>query len=133
MLSFPIFALAGNATFTVTSLRTGTRFTYKIRQPKPESPHFVSVLTGPNNDENYTFLGTIFPGNVYVHGKRSTISMSAPAATAFNWLWNHRDTVKNFQIQINHAGKCCRCGRTLTVPASIESGIGPECESKMGL
>jgi hypothetical protein len=29
--------------------------------------------------------------------------------------------------KIQHEGKCCRCGRTLTTPESIERGIGPEC------
>jgi hypothetical protein len=30
-------------------------------------------------------------------------------------------------IEVWHEGKCGKCGRTLTVPSSIESGIGPEC------
>jgi len=32
---------------------------------------------------------------------------------------------------LHHEGKCGRCGRKLTVPLSIETGIGPECASKM--
>jgi hypothetical protein len=31
----------------------------------------------------------------------------------------------------HHEGKCGRCGRLLTVPSSIESGIGPECSKIM--
>lgn len=31
------------------------------------------------------------------------------------------------------SGRCWRCNRKLTVPSSIESGIGPECASKIGL
>jgi hypothetical protein len=30
-------------------------------------------------------------------------------------------------IEIWHEGKCGKCGRQLTVPSSIETGIGPEC------
>jgi hypothetical protein len=33
--------------------------------------------------------------------------------------------------KVHHEGRCGRCGRTLTVPESIESGIGPECAKKM--
>ena len=28
------------------------------------------------------------------------------------------------------SSRCCRCGRKLTVPASIHNGMGPECASK---
>jgi hypothetical protein len=34
-------------------------------------------------------------------------------------------------VEFWHEGKCCRCGRKLTVPASIASGIGPECATKI--
>lgn len=29
-------------------------------------------------------------------------------------------------------GKCARCGRQLTVPASLHAGMGPECAGKTG-
>lgn len=35
------------------------------------------------------------------------------------------------KVEVWHAGSCCRCGRKLTVPSSIESGIGPECAGKL--
>src|SRR5271157_2617898 len=31
-----------------------------------------------------------------------------------------------------HEGRCCRCGRELTVPASIHAGMGPDCAEKYG-
>jgi predicted metal-dependent hydrolase len=34
-------------------------------------------------------------------------------------------------FNVHHEGKCGRCGRLLTVPSSIESGIGPECSKIM--
>lgn len=127
MLELKKFALAGNATFTVTSRRTGTRFTFKVRQPSPEKPHFVKVLTGSDNENSYTYLGTIFNGTDYRHGRRSSVSEQAPSATAFAWLWSHIGDDLSKAVEIHHAGTCCRCGRKLTVPESIESGIGPEC------
>lgn len=30
------------------------------------------------------------------------------------------------------SGRCCRCGRELTVPASIHAGVGPDCAEKYG-
>jgi hypothetical protein len=34
--------------------------------------------------------------------------------------------------KVQHAGRCGRCARTLTVPSSIELGLGPECATKGG-
>ena len=34
-------------------------------------------------------------------------------------------------VEINHEGRCGRCGRALTVPESVASGIGPESALKM--
>jgi hypothetical protein len=30
-------------------------------------------------------------------------------------------------LEVWHEGRCGRCGRALTVPESVERGIGPEC------
>ena len=79
MVDIKTFALAGNATFTVTSKRTGTRFTFKIRQPKPTTPHFVKVLTGPNNESDYRFIGTIFDGTNYRTSAKSGIGPECAA------------------------------------------------------
>ena len=52
---------------------------------------------------------------------------------AFNWcmryLWAGKPLPE--PARIFHMGRCGRCGRALTVPSSIESGLGPECAAKM--
>jgi hypothetical protein len=134
------FALAGNATLTIVSKRTGSRFTYKIRVPEENTGrlpiHFVSVLTGNDNEESYRYLGQIktsVAGDRYEYGRKSKIAPSAPSAIAFDWTW--QKIVSNElpdSVEIWHEGKCGRCGRKLTVPESIESGFGPECINKIG-
>ena len=62
------FILAGNAVFTVENTGTGNRFTFKVRKPDDTKPHFVSVLTGPNNESDYAFLGTVFTPSVTTTG-----------------------------------------------------------------
>lgn len=130
------FALGGNATFTIVSKKTGTRFTYRVRKPRSEGdnlPHFVGVLTGSDNENDYTFLGTIFSDGNYRPGRKSTISPTAPSAKAFAWFWEHvNDADLSAKLDVYHEGRCCRCGRRLTVPSSIEAGIGPECAGKEG-
>jgi hypothetical protein len=122
------FLLGGNATFTVRSLKTGTRFTFKVVQPRDTTPHFVSVMTGPDNESSYTYLGTIFNASSYRHGKRSTIEETDKRAVAATWVCTKvlaGEQLKNLEVW--HEGRCGRCGRKLTVPESIESGFGPEC------
>ena len=127
------FILAGNATFTIVSKKTGARFTYRVlRRPLDTANgeeryiHFVSVLTGP---DTYKYLGTVFNAERYAHGKSSQINVQAPSAQAFAWFWSDVETTK---VDFYHAGKCGRCGRELTVPESIESGLGPECVRRAG-
>lgn len=123
------FILAGNATFTVANEATGNRFTFKVRKPEDGKPHFVSVLTGPDNEHSYSFLGTVFDGRTYRHGRRSRIAEDAPSARAFQWLFRRLMAGSPLPptVHICHCGKCGRCGKTLTVPESVESGFGPEC------
>lgn len=122
------FVLGGSARFTLRSTVTGTRFTFWVRKPKADKPHFVRVLAGP---EHYEFVGTIFSNGIYSHSRRSLVDEKAPAAVAFRWFWTML-TIKHTapQLEIWHEGRCCRCGRGLTVPESIASGIGPECAKK---
>lgn len=120
------FALAGNATFTVVNEETGNRFTFKVQASDDGKRHYVKVLTGPDNWTNYTYLGTIFDGKNYKHGKQSSISEKAQSAKVFAWFWSHLDNLPE-NVKVHHEGKCGRCGRKLTVPESIVSGFGPEC------
>lgn len=122
------YLMAGNATFTLVSTKTGARFTYKIRQPKEDSPHFVSLLNGPDNTEDYQFLGTIFADKTYRHGRKSSVSETASSAVAISYFLRFllQGRVSDL-VEVWHEGKCGRCGRKLTVPASIERGLGPDC------
>jgi len=126
------FVLAGNAYFTLLNTDTGNRLTFRVRQPNEDAPHFVSVLTGPENSSDYTFLGTIFDAGTenarYFHGRRSRISRDAQSARVFNWFFT-RLLSGNLpeSVEIWHEGRCGRCGRRLTVPESIATGFGPVC------
>lgn len=126
------FVLAGNATITVRSGSTGSRFTFKVRTPKnAKSPiWFVSLLTGSDNENNYEYFGQIRQNGSFDHGRKSRITNDSTGAKAFRWLWNmvqaDRSEVLD-QADIWHEGQCGRCGRKLTVPESVSSGFGPEC------
>jgi hypothetical protein len=132
--TFTAFALAGRAVFTAVS-PTGARFTYRIAAKKVcdgrgGGVHFVSVLTGSDNEADYTFIGTIFGGEVFRASKHSRIDVESKSVQAFGWIWRHRSNPA--PVEVHHEGRCGRCGRTLTVPSSIESGLGPECARMAG-
>lgn len=128
------FIMSGRAIFTVKSLKTGTRFTYKVSIADKADCFFVSVLTGSDNNSAYSPMCYIKIINGIPSIMRSTktwISADAPSSIAFKYVFMNlliRREMKGLEIW--HEGRCCRCGRLLTVPESIEFGIGPECATK---
>jgi len=118
------FIFAGKSLVTFVNTNTGNRFTFKVKQAKNSNLFFVSVLTNP---EVYTYIGTATEG-VYRHGRKSHITKDAQSVKVFEYVINKlkSQNLPEF-IEVWHEGKCGKCGRTLTVPASIATGIGPEC------
>jgi len=118
------YVLAGASTLTLQG-RT-SHFTYRVlanqKQPSNVS-HWVHVLTGPDNVEDFTFLGGITPQGFYVSTK-STIGADARSAVAFAWWFSHPADPR---VEMMHAGRCGRCKRKLTHPESIKTGLGPVC------
>jgi hypothetical protein len=142
------FMFAGNATFTIRSRKSGTRYTYKVRKADklPNCPWlttwFVNLLCGPDNSNDFAYLGTIklddrqknvplADARHYSHGKASRVNATAPSAQAFMWLYRNLQTgVLPDSVEVWHEGRCGRCGRKLTVPESVSRGIGPECAER---
>jgi hypothetical protein len=118
------FMFAGKSIFTFINTKTGNRFTYKIKSNKDSNLFFVSVLTNP---DNYSYIGTCIEGN-YRHGKKSNISPEAQSVKVFQFMLNKlkSNNLPDF-LEVWHEGFCGKCGRRLTVPSSILTGIGPEC------
>jgi hypothetical protein len=127
------FALAGNAIFTLQSKKTGTRFTYKVRAADNGPLHFVSVLTGTDNQNDYAYFGFLRRGVFFYGGSKAKISRDAPSVKAFDWFWRHMAANASApdSVEVSHEGRCGRCGRPLTVPESVRSGFGPECIGKV--
>lgn len=133
------FITAGNAVFTLQSLKTNNHFTFKVKAkygvtPEDANMLFVYVLTGPDNTSSYTYIGLLrnVSGNwQFEHSVKSRIKADAPSVVAFNYCFNgfYRTNRQLTNVKFFHAGCCCRCGRKLTTPESVTNGIGPECAS----
>ena len=141
-----LFLKAGNAIFTLEPskadadrLGLAAHYTFRINKPKPKpgespKPYFASVLVGPENTRDYAYLGVF-------NATRGTLHLSGASKfpkdswqvrlfnRAVSCVWENR--VREIEAAgwcLRHSGYCCRCGKVLTVPASLETGIGPECE-----
>lgn len=132
------YMLAGHATITLRHNVSGNRYTYKINVPQDTSRglcHFVVLLSGPDNESDFTYLGMIGQDKRFRLTKASRLPESSAPVFAFKSVFERLTSGAALPstIEIWHEGRCGRCGRTLTVPESIERGIGPECAEKMGL
>lgn len=131
------FLLAGRAIFTVTNGK-GDRYTYRVAAKKDEGKpavYFAGVLAGSNNESDYRYIGIVDAGMMRLRATKRGLDPKSTAFRALDWVLmivdGKRALPEGYTLQ--HAGRCGRCGRLLTVPESIETGLGPECAGKMGL
>ena len=132
------FITAGNATFTFKSVSTGNWFTYKseVKEEFGNQKIIVRLLNGSDNTSSFTYLCTIkiVNGLPMLLRERSKISKEAKSWIVFDMaFYKLLVGLPITNLEIWHEGRCCRCGRKLTVPESIEAGIGPECAGKANM
>lgn len=120
--------LTHNGVMTIQSKRTGEHRTIRCKTERfaDGSEHrVVSLLTGVMNDADYTGFATVRSGKINVWRKYRE-------SEVLRWLAACAADPDKFrdQAEVLVAGTCRRCGRPLTTPGSIKSGIGPICAEK---
>lgn len=132
------YILSGKGTATIVGKTT--RYTFKFNIPagdskKPRDRIFVSLLTGANNENDYHYIGFIAGTATFPELAAGRKGNGAhPAFRALAWYLRQLGKPNHGaaeQAEFYHEGVCGRCGRKLTVPESIEQGIGPECIKKI--
>ena len=130
------FFSAGNATFTVFNNKK-EHYTYKIRKKETQEGKdifFASLMSGPDNEYSFSYLGIYNPAQCRIYvTEKSRYKKDSLVVNIIKWA------IEMIRVKapipagygIIHEGKCCRCGRKLTTPRSVEIGIGPECEKIM--
>lgn len=132
------FVTAGRAVFTIESRKTGARYTYRVNEieDKPGS-FFASLLTGPDNTSDYSYIGLMNVVTGFRTTKNSKMTETSTPVRALKFFCEKVVIGKRepYDLDMNfwHEGRCGKCSRPLTVPSSIVRGIGPECATKMGL
>jgi hypothetical protein len=127
----------GHGSLTIKSLKTGRHFTYRFRAPKGNNNvMFVKFLA---DGDQWIYLGMIATspdGWVLLATKASPAKVSNTTVfKALEWSLyqlqqDHLNDLVFDWAEFRHDGSCCRCGRTLTTPESIDRGIGPVCAEK---
>lgn len=142
------FIMGGAATFTI--VHGDTRYTYKVRTPaldrdknwstgnQDKTQRFVSVLYGPDNESDYKYIGMMrenIDGGFYFTRTAKSPPDEDPRLMLFSKYWATLEYGCRVMADTDfwHEGQCCVCGRKLTVPESIASGIGPECAANGGI
>jgi Family of unknown function (DUF6011) len=127
------FIFGGNATVTLRSVKTGVHFTYKVSAPKvnPSDIRFVSVLCGP---DDYRYVGILRNQSEFSTTSKSCPQKDAKSAAAFRYCIENlaRGEIPE-ALEIRHEGRCGCCGRKITTPTSLDTGIGPECGERKGI
>jgi hypothetical protein len=132
------FVFAGNATFTLVGKTA--RYTFKMRMKDSINQpgavvYFVSLLNGPDNENNYEYIGMLTDKDRQtIRTSRATrVAKEAGSFKAISWFLARmaQGGEPSNTLEFWHEGRCCRCGRKLTVPSSVASGIGPECAGRM--
>lgn len=137
------FMLAGKSEFTVVSMRTAVRFSFKLTKKKSTSGaagaaefiYFVNVIHGDNS----IYGGLLYFDNrteafMFSKGKTGLVGAEDVRIKSLLYIVNNL-LAKNYGIDVSiyHCGKCGRCGKKLTTPESVLTGLGPECCKLSGI
>jgi len=133
-------------TLTIVNDISGGRVTIRFRRPKdregnPFKAVMVDVMTGSDNEVAYSFAGSLKGTTLKLSSKRKCPDAKAKNAKAIlDWtfkrvaggfpLEGQKPDGTKFAVRVLHEGRCAMCGRKLTVPESIDTGIGPVCAGK---
>jgi hypothetical protein len=119
-------------TYTV-EFKDGSHVTLRVKKHWVEEEakkgvKVVQYLSGQDNETSYTGFAFHQGGQLRVWRKfEGKLERQREA-----WLVVAGDPAAAGEAYALHSNNCFRCGRKLTVPASIHRGLGPECASKWG-
>lgn len=145
----PGYILAGEATWTVSN-QSGQHYTYHSYQAKPtkEFPDpawFLKVMVNGNNidTDSFAYIGKLVPmlkdtcrlkltGRSRFKDDTEVVRVARWALRAI-WQVAYHSYQLPLGMSIKHHGHCGRCGQKLTHPASLDTGLGPECAGAIGV
>jgi hypothetical protein len=132
------FILGGKSEFVLTNTDTGNRFAYKVEKKKSDTDtagrgaYFVKYQYQYGH---FAYAGLLIQRGESVftwnQGAKGQCSSDAQCILVLLWFLKQDPSSIPDNMQCLHMGKCGRCGRALTDPDSIRTGLGPECRKKV--
>jgi hypothetical protein len=117
---------SNGAPITIKSKVSGKDYTFKLANKLFNEHRYLHVRV-ETGYLDFTHIGYYRNGAIIKKGKEIT----TPSAVAISWVLRNlerdRMDILDSQIEVMHAGKCIKCGKTLTDAESIEIGLGPIC------
>lgn len=131
------FLFGGHAIFTAAS-PNGAHHTYRVTTPAVQNADpvwFVSYLHGPDNTYDWSYLGLLKKDGRVIFTKNSKAGKDTETFQVAKWACKIvvdglGDTLPE-GYTIRHNGHCGLCGRRLTHPESLDTGIGPVCAGRV--
>lgn len=126
----PFEVATHNGCITIQS-HTGEHRTVQIRTQPADSTfkpgaRIVSLLVGGDNEHDYQGFGEVLEDGTVRLWYRFRDN-------AFHkWMAKFLAAPERYadKVQVNFEGRCRKCNRKLTTPASVASGIGPTCSGR---
>ena len=136
-----------NGVYTLANTTTGEHRTFAVRTQAEDADfrpgeRIAALLTGPDNEADYTGFGFVTDAGIRVWRKRQggafdhygrmlqkAIAAVAGDGEVLSGTFDYAG--RRYSVQL--AKRCLRCNRRLTTPESIARGYGPECAEKLGL
>ncbi len=118
-------------TFTVVGI-DAEHITIRLQRPTDkvklaEGVVYAKYLAGADNDVDFAYFATVVKGQIRARGFERQVAALKVVLGADNGSLGKMGLAYALA-----SSNCWRCGRTLTVPASIHSGMGPDCAAKVG-
>ncbi len=132
------FMFQGKALFTLENKEKGSYITFKVKSPKRKrgTPEDLTIFDIEAKVLNDGYGGMVYIGRLNrktrEFKKGFKVQPDNVGLLTLQWLlgnWNNLERYEESgKLGMYHLGICCKCGMPLTVPESIENGIGPQCK-----
>jgi hypothetical protein len=121
-------------TFRIKTMESAAKQKAKRPNKQPFAPdkRVISLLTGSDNQRDYTNFGFVDDDGIRVW--QSFGGTTGRHHQYARMLWDLLTTENGFYAQrgytVDPSCTCVRCNKELTNPISILTGIGPECSGR---
>lgn len=134
------FILAGKSEFILHSTKTNEDFKFQIvkkdsTNSKYKYVYFLNVISGHEK----IYAGHLFFNEdtrmfEFNQGKKGKVAANELNIRSLLFVLNKLIRCEHVgNLEVFHVGKCGKCGKKLTTPESILTGLGPTCSENLGI